>query len=155
MLDHINRIKSLQDQLREMGVQYDDKELVMTLLSVTKKDENAYNVHRPYKKDSSRRRGMIITTKVRFEELAIPAKRERGHSARECKNNNPSNPNKIKGSINCSEEESYDREDVDEIALLTTGNENQSVWIIDSGATQHMTYEQENLSEYVEFKRPC
>ena len=87
MLDHINRIKSLHDQLREMGVQYDDKELAMTLLaslpesynplitaldavgedkltfekvkgmllndadrvSVTKKDEDAYNVHRPYK----------------------------------------------------------------------------------------------------------
>ena len=33
MLDHINRIKSLHDQLREMGVQYDDKELAMTLLA--------------------------------------------------------------------------------------------------------------------------
>ncbi len=83
MLDHMNRIKSLHDQLREMGVQYDDKELAMTLLasllesynplitaldavgedkltfekvkgmllndagrvSVTKKDEDAYNVY--------------------------------------------------------------------------------------------------------------
>ena len=43
----------------------------------------------------------------------------------------------------------------DEIALLITGNENQSGWVIDSGATQHMTYERDNLSEYVEFKRPC
>ena len=39
--------------------------------------------------------------------------------------------------------------------LFATDNENQSGWIIDSGATQHMTYERENLSKYVEFKRPC
>ena len=39
--------------------------------------------------------------------------------------------------------------------MFTTDNENQSGWIIDSGATQHMTYERDNLSEYVEFKRPC
>ena len=33
IVDHINWIKSLHDQLREIGVQYDDKELVMTLLA--------------------------------------------------------------------------------------------------------------------------
>ena len=39
--------------------------------------------------------------------------------------------------------------------MFTNGNEYQSGWIIDSGATQHMTYERNNLSEYGEFKRPC
>ena len=28
-------------------------------------------------------------------------------------------------------------------------------WIIDSGATQHMTFDKSNLSDYVEFKQPC
>ncbi|XP_046845591.1 uncharacterized protein LOC124439411 [Xenia sp. Carnegie-2017] len=30
-----------------------------------------------------------------------------------------------------------------------------SDWIIDSGATQHMTYDLEGLCNYVEFKQPC
>ena len=30
-----------------------------------------------------------------------------------------------------------------------------SNWIIDSRATQHMTFEKDCLSEYVEFKQPC
>ncbi len=196
MLDHINRIKSLHDQLSEMCVQYDDKELAMTLLaslhesynplitvldavgedkltfekvkgmllnnadrvSVTKKDEDAYNVHRPYKgKGFKPKERNDNNNQGSFRGTCYSCKK-RGHFARDCpqhKNNNPSNPNKGKGSINCAEEESYDQEDVDEIALLTTGNENQSGWIIDSGATQHMTYERDNLSEYVEFKRPC
>ena len=28
-------------------------------------------------------------------------------------------------------------------------------WIIDSGATQHMTYERDFLADYIEFKKPC
>ena len=78
--------------------------------------------------------------------------------ARDCpqrKENNPDNFNKGKKSVHCAKEESNDLEDIDEIALFTNGNEYQSGWIIDSGATQHMTYERNNLSEYVEFKRPC
>ena len=33
MLEHINRMRSLQDQLKEMGINVDDKELAMTVLS--------------------------------------------------------------------------------------------------------------------------
>ena len=33
MLEHINHLKSLHDQLKEMGVDIDDKELAMTLLA--------------------------------------------------------------------------------------------------------------------------
>ena len=42
MLDHINRIKSLHDQLREMGIKYDDKELAMTLQAIASLPES-YN----------------------------------------------------------------------------------------------------------------
>ena len=31
----------------------------------------------------------------------------------------------------------------------------KSDWIIDSGATQHMTFAKECLADYVEFKQPC
>ena len=37
------------------------------------------------------------------------------------------------------------KEDVDEIALFTNGDENQSGWRIDSGATQQMTHKRDNL----------
>ena len=30
-----------------------------------------------------------------------------------------------------------------------------SGWIIDSGATQHMSFDKEKSSDYVEFKKPC
>ena len=29
------------------------------------------------------------------------------------------------------------------------------LWIVDSGATQHMTFERSRFSDYVEFKQPC
>ena len=198
MLDHINRIKSLHDQLRGMGVQCDDKELAMTLfaslpesynplitaldavgedtlnfqkvkgmllndadrISDTKKDEDAYTVQRPVKgkawepKEQNRN---DFNNQSSFRGTCHCCKK-RGHFARDCpqrKKNNPDNFSKGKGSVHCAQEESNDLEDVDEIALFTNGNEYQSGWIIDSGATQHMTYERNNLSEYVEFKRPC
>ena len=33
--------------------------------------------------------------------------------------------------------------------------ENKSGWIVDSGATQHMTFERDHLTDFVEFKKPC
>ena len=36
MLEHINHLKSLHDQLKEMGVDIDNKELAMTLLALVK-----------------------------------------------------------------------------------------------------------------------
>ena len=98
---------------------------------------------------------MILTNKVHFDELAIVARKEdilpeTVHNAR-----------RIIQIISTKEKDQYihyivlrnDLEDVDEIALYT--NEYQSGWIIDSGATQHMTHERNNLSEYVEFMRLC
>ena len=39
--------------------------------------------------------------------------------------------------------------------LLTSDQINDFGWIIDSGATQHMTFNIDSLSDYVEFKEPC
>ena len=39
--------------------------------------------------------------------------------------------------------------------MITSGQVNNSEWIIDSEATQHMTFNKDPLSDYVEFKQPC
>ena len=38
MLEHISKLRSLHDQLREMGVEINDKELAVTLLTSLPKD---------------------------------------------------------------------------------------------------------------------
>ena len=38
MLEHIGKLRSLHDQLKEMGVEIDDKELAMTLLASLRED---------------------------------------------------------------------------------------------------------------------
>ena len=45
---------------------------------------------------------------------------------------------------------------LDEEALMTSGSENfgKSDWIIDSGATQHMSFEREAQTDYLEIMRP-
>ena len=43
----------------------------------------------------------------------------------------------------------------DQEALYTSNDEDRCGWIIDSGATQHMTFERTRLSNYTEFKKPC
>ena len=40
-------------------------------------------------------------------------------------------------------------------ALFTSNVASKSCWIIDSGATQYMTFEKNRLSDYVEIKQPC
>lgn len=41
------------------------------------------------------------------------------------------------------------------LPMCTSRVIDQSDWIIDSGATQHMTFAKDCLSEYIEFKQPC
>ena len=38
MLEHISKLRSLHDQLKEMGFEIDDKELAMTLLASLPED---------------------------------------------------------------------------------------------------------------------
>ena len=44
---------------------------------------------------------------------------------------------------------------VHEKALITSDGVNNPDWIIESGATQHMKFDRNSLSDYVEFKQPC
>ena len=76
--------------------------------------------------------------------------------ATELSKRNTENPNR-KG--NNGSARSAERDDdnliTEDEASVTFDSLYNSVWIIDSGATQHMTFENNQLSDYVEFKQPC
>ena len=40
------------------------------------------------------------------------------------------------------------------VALISSRNSNKSSWWIDSGASQHMTYDRKTISDYVKFEKP-
>ena len=198
MLEHINQLRSLHDQLKEMGTNIDDGELAMTLLaslpdefkplitaldavgedkvtfekvksmllndadrfSDSKKIEDAYSAQRTH----NRKRGEWKEQHSKEYEGKPGRKfqgtchycKEKGHFARDCpkRSNNSKrddNPGKSKGSARCAQE----KNEQDEEALFTSSDEDICEWIIDSGATQHMTFERARLSNYKEFKKPC
>ena len=89
---------------------------------------------------------------------------ENGHMARDCpvkqKSKAYSKGGTVrfsKGSVNCAEkvENSDPDEIINEEALVTSDQVNDFEWIIDSGATQHMTFDIDSLSDYIEFKVRC
>ena len=183
MLEHINHLKSLHDQLKEMGINVDDKELAMTLLTSLPEEFKPLITALDAVGDDNlsfdKVKNMLLndvdrtnTSSQRNPDGAFAAGRnfqkkgkqnvfkgkchncqERGHFARDCPKKSSSNCKKSnKGpSVHCVENDSSFMEDE---ALLTSSLINNPGWIIDSGATQHMTFVRENLSEYVEFKQP-
>ena len=199
MLEHINHVKSLHDQLKEMGANIDDGELAMTLLaslpdefkplitaldavgeekvtfekvksmllndadrvSDSKKIEDAYSAQRRYnrKRNESKERHNKGYEGRKFQGTCHYRK-EKGHFARDCpKRSNISqhkddNQRKGKRSACCAQEEN-EQNNSDQEALYTSNDEYRCGWIIDSGATQHMTFERTHLSNYTEFKKPC
>ena len=199
MLEHINHVKSLHDQLKEMGANIDDGELAMTLLaslpdefkplitaldavgeekvtfekvksmllndadriSDSKKIEDAYSAQRRYnrKRNESKERHNKGYEDRKFQGTCHYCK-EKGHFARDCpKRSNISqhkddNQRKGKRSACCAQEEN-EQNNSDQEALYTSNDEDRCGWIIDSGATQHMTFERTRLSNYTEFKKPC
>ena len=85
---------------------------------------------------------------------------ERGHFARDCrkrkaKQNAQKNEKERKGAAHCAENENNENATDHEEALITSNVADMSDWIIDSGATQHMTFEKNRLTDYIEFKQPC
>ena len=88
---------------------------------------------------------------------------ENGHMARDCpirqksKACSKGGTVQSKGSVNCADK--VENSDPDEIindeALVASDQVNDFAWIIDTGATQHMTFDIDSLSDYVEFNEPC
>ena len=202
MLAHINHIRSLHDQMREMGINVDDKELAMTLLgslpdqfkplitaldavgednlsfekvkgmllndadrmSDTKKAEDAFSAQRGFNRKGKRwprhdnsRKGDGKTGKS-FSGLCHYCQK-RGHFARDCPKKNPKNDGsnynkKFANVVEHEKQQDVDEEVINQEALFTSNNNGNSGWIIESGATQHMTYEKNRLVNYVEFKQP-
>ena len=206
MLEHISHLRSLHDQLKEMGVSIDDTELAMTLLAslpeefkalitaldavgednlsfekvkdmllndadrsldtfYAKKSEDAFSARR----SMGHKRGKQghgpsgpVNNEVKYDKPfrgTCHNCKEKGHFARDCpkklpKDNSQRGNMRSKASANCAE----DNDPVQfiyEEALITSDQVNNCEWIIDSGATQHMTFEKDSLSDYVEFKQPC
>ena len=203
LLAHINHMRSLHDQMKEMGINVDDKELAMTLLcslpeqfkplitaldavrednlsfekvkgmllndadrmSDTKKAEDAFSAQRDFNRKGKRwprhdnSRKDDGKTGKSFSGLCHYCQ-EKGHFSRDCpkKNlkNDGSNYKNKKFANNVIEHEKQENvhEVINQEALFTFNNNGNSGWVIDSGATQHMTYEKNRLVNYVQFKTP-
>ena len=196
MLEHINNLRSLHDQLKEMVVNIDDKELAMTVLASlpeefkplitaldavgeayisfekvkgmllndsdrcndAKKCEDAFSIQRGKGKQSRGGGNQEKKQEKTFRGTCYFCQ-ERGHFARDCpKRKTQKNSKQAKGkgkrSAHCAENQKGD--DVANLeALITSDEDNKSGWIIDSGATQHMTFERNRLTDFVMFEQPC
>eukprot|EP00794_Sanderia_malayensis_P001580 gene1580-1745_t len=171
MSEHINYLKSLHDQLREMGVDVNDQELAVTLIDKVevKRHDDALSARRYFNsRQGNRGRSPNVNhkkparsgTSQSFNGTCHYCK-EQGHYARDCPKkkarslNGPSNVSVPTNSAHIIEEDS-DNQIEDEEALYTGENvvTSNSCWIVDSGATQHMTYEKDSLYDFVTFKQP-
>ena len=200
MLEHINHLKSIHDQLKEMGANIDDGELAMTLLaslpdefkphfmvldavgeekvtfekvkamllndadriSDSMKYEDAYSAQRINKgrqnESGGQNKGYEGKFGHKFQGTCHHCK-EKGHFAQDCpkqRNNAQQGDNQGKGKRTaCRAEGENDQNNTEIEALYTSNDEDRCGWIIDSGATQHMTFERNHLTNYVKFKKPC
>ena len=205
ILDHISLLRSLHDQLKEMGENIDDKELAMTLLASLPEDykplitalDAVGEADLSYEKVKNMLLNDVDRSKdAKNSENAFSARRgkfnkcgklhqtgestnqderrvfqgkshnchEREHFARDCPKRNwktdsastPGKGRKVQGAARCAEKQNLCDEFPEEALPVYTSREfGGSNWIIDSGATQHMTFEKDCLSDYVEFKQPC
>lgn len=211
MLAHINRLRSLHDQLNEMGLRIDDKELAMTLLaslpeqfkplitaldavgednlsfekvkgmllndSVRKEDnlnlkksEDALSASRAFPQNRRGGRGRSRSSGEGGNLDSKPARafrgtchfcHEQGHFARDCPKRNFRNSQNVSSgnsrnqkSANSADNEESDEQFNDEALYSAEDTKAGGSWIIDSGATKHMTFERNSLSSYIEFKTP-
>ena len=118
-----------------------------------KKQEDAFSAQRGNTNTKSKIPGKTFNGTCRFCH-------ERGHFARDCRKgkaklNTQKNEKEKKGSAHCAENENNENVTDHDEALITSNVANMSDWIIDSGATQHMTFERNRLTDYIEFKQPC
>ena len=83
---------------------------------------------------------------------------QKGHFAKNCpkktKNESSKTSQTGSGTARCAEQECSTHDEEEALTSSTMNVIGKSEWIIDSGATQHMTFEQNNLEDYIEFKQP-
>ena len=130
----------------------------------SKKIEDAYSAQRHYNRRryelrESNNRGNDNKSGRKFNGTCHNCK-EKGHFVRDCpkRSNNPQrdgNQNKGKRLASLAEEKNEESNHNEQVALYTSKDEENSGWIVDSGATQHMTFERDRPSNYVEFKKAC
>ena len=79
---------------------------------------------------------------------------EKGSFCKNPKDNSQLGNMRSKASANCAKKNDPD-DFLCEETLISSQERNNSGWIIDSGATQHMTFDRDVLFYYIEFKQPC
>jgi hypothetical protein len=157
MLVHINTLKALADQLRSIEVNITDEEIYMVFLmslppsfdnlvtsldSMSTKDVDLqFIVTRLFHKVSKRKEcesfettALVNKTHKSNEKLCFYCKKLE-HFVRNCLKKKNSEKEKIN-------ETCEDREQMF-VAALSANDHTTYDWIVDSGATQHMTFEQE------------
>ena len=202
MLAHINQLRSLHDQLKEMGSEINDQELAMTLLASLPEEFKplltALDAVGEASLSFEKVKGMLLNDadrtidaiKFKKTENALSAKRsfhgresssktniskpskvfngnfhychEKGHFARDCPRKTSRNSSSTKNfsrnlhSAHFSDGNSLDNVPSEEALHTSDWNEATAYdWIIDSGATQHMTFDKASLSNYAAFKKPA
>ncbi len=168
MLVHINTVKALANQLRYIKVNITDEDVYMVLImnlppsfdnlitsleSMSTKDVDlqfivARLLHEVSKRkecESSETTASVNKTHKSNEKLCFYCKKP-GHFVRNCLRKK--SDEKEKANQACEDHEqvfvaAYVTEDHEQVFVATTYD-----WIVDSGATQHMTFEQEWFTMY-------
>jgi hypothetical protein len=162
MLMHINTMKALADQLHSIEVNITDKDVYMVLLmslppsfdnlvisseSMSTKDVDlqfivARLLHKVSKRkecESFETTALVNKTHKSNEKLYFYSKKP-GHFVRNCMNKK--SDEKKKANQACEDHEKM------LVAALTANDHTTYDWIVDSGATQHMTFKQEWFTTY-------
>jgi hypothetical protein len=160
---HINIVKALADQLRSIEVNIMDEDVCMVLLmslppsfdnleSMSTKDVDLqfivvrlfHKVSKRKKCESSETTALVNKTHKSNEKLYFYCKKPR-HFVRNCLKRK--NDEKEKVNQACEDHKQMF------VAALSANDHTTYDWIVDSGATQHMTFEQECIVYHTTYER--
>jgi hypothetical protein len=162
MLLHMNTMKALADQLRSIEVNIMDEDVYMVLLmslppsfdnlvtslkSMSTKDVHLqfivarlfHEVSKIKECESSKTTALVNKTHKSNEKLCFYCKKP-GHFVRNCLKKKSDEKEKVNQA--CEDHEKMF------VAALSANDHTTYGWIVDSGATQHMTFEQEWFTTY-------
>ena len=170
MVEHINNIKTLAEHLEAIDDAIVEKDIVILLISSLPDEYNHLitaletladtNLTWDYvrdrlihesekmKPDVATTNDALFTSRRSKSDLKCHYCQKKGHFARDCykkkKDMKTSSANVVKD----------ENETVEELALKSSNDSSKGNWWIDSGATQHMTFQKDDIENYTTFKAP-